>query len=158
MICYAALTGVRLLNYFESINHELILAQKHNIDIEDDVVALMSAYIYRKQQCVSVGNMVPNFQNVVSGMHQCSILGPFNDNIYVASLCECKKCWKRYIYSYDKQVYHALNATEAEESVTIINNDLRNLIELLSKHTLQINAAKCSVLSGIWVPPLATGW
>ena len=77
-----------LLKAFDCIPHDLLLAKLAAYGIDDNLILYIHSYLLNRKQCVCINNILSEFNKVISGVPQGSIVGPtlfncfFNDFYY----------------------------------------------------------------------------
>ena len=62
---------------FDCIPHDLIIAKLAAYGLDDTASKLIFSYLKNRKQCVRINNTYSNFENIISGVPQGSIIGPF---------------------------------------------------------------------------------
>ena len=79
---------IDLLKAFDCVPHDLLLAKLAAYGIDDNLILYIHSYLLNRKQCVCVNNILSEFNKVISGVPQGSIVGPtlfncfFNDFYY----------------------------------------------------------------------------
>ena len=74
---------------FDCVPHDLLLANLAAYGIDDSLILYIHSYLLNRKQCVCINNTLSEFNKVISGVPQGSIVGPiffncfFNDFYYV---------------------------------------------------------------------------
>ena len=61
---------------FECISHDLIIAKLAAYCLDDTALQLIFSYLKNRKQCVRINNTYSNFENIITGVPQGSIVGP----------------------------------------------------------------------------------
>ena len=61
---------------FDCISHDLIIAKLAAYNIDDTALKLIFSYLKNRKQCVRINNTYSNFENIITGVPQGSIVGP----------------------------------------------------------------------------------
>ena len=73
---------------FDCVPRDLLLAKLAAYDIDDNLILYIHSYLLNRKQCVCINNILSEFNKVISGVPQGSIVGPilfhcfFNDFCY----------------------------------------------------------------------------
>ena len=61
---------------FDCISYDLIIAKLAAYNIDDTALKLIFSYLKNRTQCVRINNTYSNFENIIAGVPQDSIVGP----------------------------------------------------------------------------------
>ena len=61
---------------FDCISHDLIIAKLAAYNIDDTALKFIFSYLKNRKQCVRINNTYGNFENIITGVPQGSIVGP----------------------------------------------------------------------------------
>ena len=67
---------VDLSKAFHCISHDLIIAKLAAYGLDDTALQLIFSYLKNRKQCVRINNTCSNFENIITGVPQGSIVGP----------------------------------------------------------------------------------
>ena len=68
---------IDLSKAFDTISHKLIIDKLSHYGIQGIELRLMTSYLENRQQMAVIGNEASEFETVLTGIPQGSILGPF---------------------------------------------------------------------------------
>ena len=75
---------------FDCVPHDLIIAKLATYDLDDTALKLIFSYLKNRKQYARIINTYSNFENIISGVPQGSIVGPllfdFSINGFFSSL------------------------------------------------------------------------
>ena len=76
---------------FDCIPHDLLIAKLHAYRLSFDTVTFLNSHLKDRKQNVTINNIFSEFENILSGVPQGSILGPILFNIFLNDLFLCIK-------------------------------------------------------------------
>ena len=90
----SSFTGAVLMNLskaFDCIPHDLLIAKLYAYGQSFSLVTFLNSQLKDRKQNVRINNIFSEFQNILSGVPQCSILGLILVNIFLNDLFLCIK-------------------------------------------------------------------
>ena len=127
---------------FDSVPHERLLLKLQNYGIKGKVLLWIKAFLSGRRQRVILRNGSSNWQPVISGVPQGSILGPILFLLYVNDLPDYVKHTAK-MFADDTKLYTKINSvSDCEE----LQEDLNALAHWSRLWLLKFNADKCIVL------------
>ena len=105
---------------FDCIPHDLLIAKLHAYGFNENSLFFIYSYLKRRRQSVRINNVYSNYQSVLSGVPQGSILGPILFNVYINDLFHFIKEASLVNYADDN-------------TLTYFSNSLPQLIDVLEK-------------------------
>ena len=73
---------------FDCVPHDLLIAKLQAYGINENLIAYLHSYVSNRKQCARINNVTSDFETIISGVPQGSIVGPilfncfFNDFFY----------------------------------------------------------------------------
>ena len=68
---------------FDTVNHDILLSKLEYYGVKDIPLKWFKSYLQNRQQCVKVNSNIADFQTLLCGVPQGSVLGPSLFHIYV---------------------------------------------------------------------------
>ena len=65
------------------VPHDLLLAKLATYSIDDNLILYIHSYLLNRKQCVCINNILTEFNKVISGVPQGSIVGPILFNCFL---------------------------------------------------------------------------
>lgn len=128
---------------FDCVNHEILLNKLSHYGVREDALLLMKSYLSQRSQSVAVNGVLSRSSNVMIGVPQGSILGPFLFLVYindlpflVRSLCDI------ILFADDTSLIFKVNRKLQNVSTTGINEKLRIIDNWFNVNNLMLNAKK----------------
>ena len=80
---YVAAILMDLSKAFDCLPHDLLLLKLKYYGLSDKALKLMESYLTNRKQCVKLGSTKRDFESILKGVPQGSILGPVLFNIFI---------------------------------------------------------------------------
>ena len=77
-----------LTEAFDCVQHDLLIAKLDVYGINENILAYLHSYLSNRKQCLGINNVTSDFETIISGVPQGSIVGPilftcfFNEFFY----------------------------------------------------------------------------
>jgi hypothetical protein len=127
---------------FDTVPHERLIKKIESHGIGGAILSWIRAWLYQRKQRVSINGIKSEWENVVSGVPQGSVLGPLLFIIYINDLDSglssniCK-------FADDTKIGREINSEEDSLSLQV---DLDRVLKWSKDWQMQFNADKCKVL------------
>ena len=139
------LTFLVLLDYskaFDCANHRLILAKLKAAGLCEDALLWVKSYLTGRSQKVVTGNKESEWENILNGVPQGSVLGPLLFTVLVSDIKDAIKRGRYHLYADDTQLYYTCKVDQVNETIDYINSDLSNISRFSKNNCLKLNAGK----------------
>ena len=129
---------------FDTVNHKILLGKLHHYGIRGNALQLIESYLTDREQCVEVNDTTSEYEPVLHGVPQGSILGPLFFIIYINDIAISSKILTFYLFADDTTIlYSHKNIDTVEET---INRELIHVSDWLVANKLSLNVKKSNVL------------
>ena len=108
---------------FDTINHQLLLAGLHAYGFSKQALAIICLYLWNRKQRLKVNNFFSSWKNLILGVPQGSVLGPFLFSIYLNDL-----------FFFVKNV--GINNLANDPTKYIFGKNLDNILKLLEENPM----------------------
>ena len=82
---------MELSKAYDCLPHDLLIAKLSAYGFEDSATPLISDYLSKRYQRVKIGSVFSSYLEILRGVPQGSILGPFLFNIFIFDIFSFKK-------------------------------------------------------------------
>ena len=133
-----------LLDYskaFDTANHKLILAKLRHFGFHEDALTWVTSYLTNRKQKVRTDSD-SEWENIINGVPQGSILGPLLFTVLVSDISECIGTGSYHTYADDLQWYLRFKPEEAVTAFESANTVLNNVVDYSSNNFLKLNTDK----------------
>ena len=125
---------------FDTVDHKILLDKIENLGIQNKPLQLLKNYLKNRLQRTKVNGLYSDFNEIICGVPQGSILGPLLFIIYTNDIASvCKQCNFK-CYADDTVVY--FSSTDKNEALSTLQNDLDRLYQWCHQNKLTINIKK----------------
>ena len=127
----------RLAKAFDRVSHQILLTKLYNIDIRGNLINLIKDFLKGREQIVVVNNNFSDRSGVVSGIPQCSVMGPSLFTIFINDIP----------IDITSNVKMFADDTKLDNSAHLnhlIQEELNHLLKWSNKWLLPFNIDKCS--------------
>ena len=125
---------------FDCLPHDLLLLKLKTYGLSENALKLMASYLTNRKQCVKLGNFKSNFQSILKGVPQGSILGPVLFNIFINDIFHFIKNCMLYNYADDNTVSHP--NTDLKRLIDELVEDSNRLIQWFADNQMKANPGK----------------
>ena len=130
---------------FDTLDHKILLDKLHHCGIRETPLKLLKSYLSNRQQFVEVKETRSETLPMVTGIPQCSILGPLLFLIYINDFLLSSKRFHFIMYADDTTLSSTIDSFNEDSNKNItseINNELYKINEWLKINKLSLNKSK----------------
>ena len=142
---YVAAILMDLFKAFDCLSHDLLLLKLKTYGLSENALKLMASYLTNRKQCIKLGNFKSNFQSILKGVPQGSILGPVLFNIFINDIFHFIKNCKLYNYADDNTVSHT--DTDSKRLIDELVEDSTRLIQWFADNQMKANPGKFQAIA-----------
>ena len=130
---------------FDKVSHPLLIHKLASYGISGKALLWIKAFLSNRRQKVVLGNVASDWQPVLSGVPQGSVLGPLLFIIYINDLTDNLSS-NTYLFADDTKMAKAINKTSKTVDIDILQNDIDSAFNWTDTWLMQLNSAKCKVM------------
>ena len=125
---------------FDCISHDLIIAKLAAYNIYDTSLKLIFSYLKNRKQCVRINNTYSNFENIITGVPQGSIVGPLLFDFSINDLFFFIESSSIYHFAHDNTL--AARANTISDLINKLESDSNIAIEWFKMNKMIVNPDK----------------
>lgn len=128
---------------FDTVNYRRLLMILEAYGTHPKVQRWLCSYLTGRSQKVKVNGVLSSQVDVISGVPQGSVLGPYLFNVYINDVEECIKKSKILLYADDAKIYisHSI-----KDYIIALQTDLDSVYRWFLDRQLAVAVQKCAVL------------
>ena len=130
---------------FDCLPHDLIIQQLKAYGLSNHACNLMNSYLSDRKQRVKLGNIVSQWQEIIKGVPQGSILGPLVFNIFINDIFYFLTKMKLYNYADDNTASYAHRKVETMKDT--LETETSTTIDWFDNNQMQANPEKFQAFS-----------
>ena len=134
---------IDLAKAFDSVVHSKLLYKLSLLGLGGNLLKWFEMYLTGRSQQVKVNKAVTMPSEVISGIPQGTILGPFLFNIYINDLPSKTNSCKVTLYADDAKMYKTISN---EDDFQAFSQDIVNVEDFFNDWQLNVNQNKCELL------------
>ena len=133
---------------FDTVNYNTLIARLKQLHFSTSALQLITSYLIGRKQYVKIDHLTSNYENVVFGVPQCSILGPVLFNIYVSDLSTKPSDGTHVIqYADDTTFYRHCKLKYLRNTEKLLQDDIDAIMTWSKNKNLLFNHKKLSLYS-----------
>ena len=129
---------------FDTLDHNILLHKLKYYGIEGTALRLFESYLNERQQYVDFDGTPSNYNRILTGVPQGSILGPLLFIIYINDIAQSSKHFNFIIYADDTTLCSTL---KVNTDATQLNMELNNVSRWLNLNKLSLNVKKTKAMA-----------
>ena len=122
---------------FDTVSHNKLLQKLHGLGIQGNAWTWIKEFLTGRKQKVRVNDAFSDWEAVVNGVPQGSVLGPVLFLVYINDLPEAEGAESLKLFSDDAKLDGCITSKE---------DSLDKMLDWSEECDLQMNASKCKVL------------
>ena len=142
---YVAAILMVLSKALDCLPNDLLLLNLKTYGLSENALKLMASYLTNRKQCVKLGNFKSNFQSILKGVPQGSILGRVLFNIFINDIFHFIKNCKLFNYADDNTVSHT--DTDLKRLIDELVEDSTRLIQWFADNQMKANPGKIQAIA-----------
>ena len=131
---------------FDTVNHRLLIEKLKILGFDDLTCKWVESYLHNRYQCVSIGDEKSDWEGILNGVPQGSILGPLLFTILTSDMRKCFHFGNYHEYADDTTEYKNTTVEKVNESIREINEDMERVGVYCRDNMLTLNEGKCEFL------------
>ena len=128
---------------FDTLDHNILLHKLKYYGIEGTALRLFESYLNERQQYVDLDGTNSNYNRILTGVPQGSILGPLLFIIYINDIAQSSNHFNFIIYADDTTLCSTL---KINADATKLNRELNNVSHWLNLNKLSLNVKKTKAM------------
>ena len=124
----------------DCIAQDLLISQLAAYDFSDTALRYVYSYLSNRKQCVSINNTYNNYQKIISGVPQGSILGPIFFNLSINNLSFFVSKVSLYNFTDDNTL--SVFAKTVLESIDVLQSGPKIVIDWFKNNKMIVNPGK----------------
>jgi|UniRef100_A0A2S2R690 hypothetical protein len=129
---------------FDKVDHGLLLAKLHKLDLRYPVLSWFSSYLSKRSQLIQIGNSISNIINVTSRVPQGGRLSPLIFLLFINDLNKCFNTYNFLLFADDMKLYMS---NRSDEDTISLQHDLDQFSLWCSLNGIFLNTSKCVHIS-----------
>jgi len=130
---------------FDKVPHRRLLSKLRTYGIHDNAINWIKAFVTNRIQRVKINDSMSDWEEVLSGIPQGSVLGPLLFIIYINDLVDqCENGANIYLFADDAKIYKQVSKLEDK---IVLQQCVDSFMEWTERWLVKVNVNKCKVMS-----------
>ena len=125
---------------FDTVNHQILINKLKKYGISGNLLAWIGDYLTGRKQCTIANNVISDYDNIVCGVPQGSVLGPLLFLVYINDIASVVKNSNISMYADDTVIY--ISHTDLNIAIALLQSDLNGVYTWCNSNKLTINCKK----------------
>ena len=130
---------------FDCLPHNLLMLKLEAYGLSENSLKLLKSYLENRRQRIKIGNNYSEWDTLIKGVPQGSILGPVLFNVFINDIFHFVQDSTIYNYADDNTLSYS--DTNINTVVKTLENDSINLIDWFSKNLMKANSDKFQAIA-----------
>ena len=141
---YSVGVFIDLSKAFDTIDHKILCCKLEHYGVRGLPLRWFADFLSNRKQCVNYNNVLSNFNSVVCGVPQGSILGPLLFILYVNDMNNCSDILKFILFADDTNLFYSCNNLIGFQKT--IDGELDKLNNWFQANKLSLNIKKTTFM------------
>ena len=119
---------------FDCLPHKLLINKLDAYGVSESALKLIKNYLSNRKQCVKIGNITSEWEDIYKGVPQGSILGPVLFNIFINDIFYFIQESSLYNYADDNTLSY--EGHNLDQLITVLERDSLTLIDWFNRLSL----------------------
>ena len=128
---------------FDTVEHNILLEKLNHYGIRGNALQWFNCYLSNRYQYVNYNNTSSDMKLITCGVPQGSILGPLLFLLYINDIASVSNLFS-ILFADDTTLFYS--SKSLQELATVVNNELRKVIEWLNANRLSLNIDKTNFM------------
>ncbi len=129
---------------FDKVPHQRLLSKLQTYGIHEKAINWIKAFLTNRRQRVKINDALSDWEEVLSGIPQGSVLGPLLFIIYINDLVEqCENGANIYLFADDAKIYKYVSKLEDKVA---LQQSVNNFMKWTDRWLVKVNVNKCKVM------------
>ena len=133
-----------LFKAFDCIPHDLLIAKLAAYDLSEEALMYILSYLSNSKQCVRINDTYSEFENIITGVPQGSILGPLSFNLSINDLFFFILIASVHNFADDNRL--SAFAENVSKLINILQSESELITDWFKKNQMMVNPDKFQVI------------
>ncbi len=130
---------------FDKVPHRRLLSKLRTYGMHENAISWIKAFLTTRKQRVKINDSLSDWEEVLSGIPQGSVLGPLLFIIFINDLVDqCENGASIYLFADDAKIYKHVSKLEDK---TVLQQCVDSFMKWTDRWLVKVNVNKCKVMS-----------